>query len=336
MEDLKKKNITIDAMEDFDNNNAKPVVKNTTFDAKNYLNVRLDTKKGELEKEMKIRLLPILDGGKYVPFKVIKMHSIKVPEEISESGFKSYVCLEKVDDIDHEKYGNKCPFCEMNREAYKKFTEADNNVERELYKKISLANKAIDVGIIRCIERGHEEDGPKFWKFNIRQDEKDPMHQINNIYKTRMRESIEEGDGEFNVLDLYEGKDLKVTITAVLDKNTNKPTNKTSVSIVDYGKIKPISEDDELIEKWVDDPKVWSDVFVPKTYDYLSILNEGGIPWFDRNANKWVPKSLVDEEAQKQKEETKVKADEMDKKIEEAKKSVTSVDVENNEEELPF
>ena len=56
MEDLKKKNITIDAMEDDDNYGTKPVVKNTTFDAKNYLNVRLDVEKGEFSKELKIRL----------------------------------------------------------------------------------------------------------------------------------------------------------------------------------------------------------------------------------------------------------------------------------------
>ena len=338
MEDLKKekKNITIEAMEDNGNYDEKPVVRNSTFDAKNYLNVRLDTEKGEFSKELKIRLLPI-DRSSSTPFKRIKMHNIRVPKEISKSGFKSYVCLEKVEDIDHEKYGKKCPFCEMNREAYKKFTEADNAVDKGRYKEISLANKTVDVGIIRCIERGHEEDGPKFWKFNIRQDGLDPMNLIQKLYNTRMNESREEGDGDFNVLDLYEGKDLKVTISAVIDKNTGKPTNKTSVDIIDYGKVKPLSEDDELIEKWVDDPKVWSDVFVPKTYDYLAILLDGGIPWYDRATNKWVPKRVIDGENEAKKEEAKAKADEMNKEIERAKQLATAVEPENNqEEELPY
>ena len=335
MEDLKKKNITIDAMEDDDNYGTKPVVKNTTFDAKNYLNVRLDVEKHEFSKELKIRLLPI-DGSSSTPFKRIKMHNIRVPKEISQSGFKSYVCLEKVEDIDHEKYGNKCPFCEMNREAYKKFSEADNDVDKGRYKEISLANMPNDVGIIRCIERGHEEDGPKFWKFNIRQDKTDPLNVIKKLFATRLQESREEGEEDLNILDLDEGKDLKVTINAVIDKNTGKPTNKTSVEIVDYGKVKPLTDDPELRDKWVNDPKVWSDVFVPKTYDYLSILLDGGIPWFDRATNKWVPKSLVDGENQKKKDEAKAKSDEIDKDIERAKQFATAVSTENNEEELPF
>ena len=185
---MKKKNITIEAMEGDDSNATKPIVKNNAFDAKNYLNVRLDVEKGEYSKELKIRLLPI-DKDSSTPFKRIKMHNIKVPKEISKSGFKSYVCLEKVEDIDHEKYGSKCPFCEMNREAYKKFTEADNDVDKSRYKEISLQNIAGDVGIIRCIERGHEEDGPKFWKFNIRQDKTDPLNVIKKLFSTRLQES---------------------------------------------------------------------------------------------------------------------------------------------------
>lgn len=61
------------------------------FDTKNYLNVRLD--KGETEKTIKIRLLPFPDTK--TPFLHIHMHTLRVPKEISASGWKSYVCLEK-------------------------------------------------------------------------------------------------------------------------------------------------------------------------------------------------------------------------------------------------
>lgn len=335
MEDLKRKNITIEAMENDDNKPEKALVKSGNFDEKNYLNVNLDYENGELAKEIRIRLLPI-DSKSNTPFKRIKMHNLKVPKTISKSGFKSYVCLEKTEDIDHEKYGKKCPFCEMNREAYKKSTEATNDVDKKRYQDISLANLSNDVGIIRCIERGHEEDGPKFWKFNIRQDKKDPLNVIKGLFATRLQESRDEGEEDLNILDLYEGKDLKLTIKCVLDKNTGKPTNKKTFEIVDYGKVKPISEDDELIDKWVNDSKVWSDVFVPKTYEYLSVLLDGEEPWFDRESGRWMAKSEYEAKNGYNKKKNDEEDAETDKAIEHAVKVVTVETDDSDSDELPF
>ena len=66
------------------------------FDTKNYLNVRLDP--GETSKTIRIRLLPFPDTR--TPFLHIHMHRIMVPKEISESGFRSFVCLEKTEGLD--------------------------------------------------------------------------------------------------------------------------------------------------------------------------------------------------------------------------------------------
>lgn len=49
-----------------------------------------------------------------------------------------------------------------------------------------------------------------------------------------------------------------------------------------------MSEDVELRNKWVNDEKVWSDVFVAKPYDYLKLILDGEKPWFDNKTNKWV------------------------------------------------
>ena len=57
-----------------------------------------------------------------------------------------------------------------------------------------------------------------------------------------------------------------------------------------FGRPKPLSEDIELRNKWVNDEKVWSDVFVAKSYDYLKLILDGEIPWFDNKNNKWVKK----------------------------------------------
>jgi len=326
-----RRNITADVMDDEAVEERRPQF--TAFNEKNYLNVKLG--KTEDSKELKIRLLPV-DKNTDSPFKTIYMHQIQVAPEISQGGWKSYVCLNKTEDIDHDTLGHDCPFCEMNKIAYdnmKKAEKEGDKVEQERWKKISLANRYSEVCVIRCIERGAEDDGPKFWKFNVRSDGKDPKNLIKALYKTRKQESIdeamEENDGVLpknfvpdNILDLYDGKDLKVTISAVYDKEGRR-TNKTSISIVDYGKFKPLSKYEEDIDEWVNDDKVWSDVFVAKPYEYLSIILDGEVPFYDKTNGKWVSKGRVRDEETKEhlKEEAKHK-----EKLEKARKKAVEYD----------
>jgi hypothetical protein len=342
-----RRNITDDVMED-EVSEKKHTTSFTAFDAKNYLNVKLGA--NENEKELKIRLLPV-DKDTNSPFKTIYMHTIKVAPELASSGWKSYVCLKHTDDINHDELGDKCPFCEMNKIAYDKMKKAEaeeNDVERERWKKISLANRYSEVCIIRCIERGAEEDGPKFWKFNVRSDGKDPKSIIKALWKMRKQESIEEAKeengGELpddfvpeNILDLETGRDLKVTISRVFDKD-GRPTNKTSVSIIDYGKNKPISRYEEEVDEWVSDKKVWSDVFVAKPYEYLSIILDGEVPFFDKQNKKWVSKGRArDEEVKKQQREE----NEANERIDNAKRKALEYDGddydnEQAEDDLPY
>lgn len=296
---VNRRNITAEAMEEAE---VQPKYANTkAFDPKNYLNIKLEP--NEDSKDIIMRVLPI-DKNSSSAFHTIYMHTLQVSPEISKSKWKSYVCLNKTDDIDHEKLGNKCPFCELNATAYKKFQEAKNagdEVNAERWKKISLANRPSPVSVLRCIERGHEDEGVKFLKFNERTDGMDIKSQIKKLYADRKQESIEEAKEEnggvlpedfvpFNLLDIYEGKDLKLTIKAVYDKEGRR-TTKTSISVVDYGKPKPLSRSEEQIDEWINDEKVWSDVFVAKDYDYTSIILDGGVPFFNKQTNKWVRKS---------------------------------------------
>lgn len=260
------------------------------FDKKNYLNVRLA--KGETKKELIIRLLPI-DKDSDTPFKIIKMHNVKVPTEIAESGFKGYVCLEETKDIDHEKFGIKCPFCELRHEAFKRAKdETLDKVSRDKWYQIGKDNFTSEVCIIRCIERGHEEDGPKFWKFTVRKDCTDPYNVINELVKTRREEKMAYGATEEeagNILDVYTGKDLKIIVTEQKQEGNSKSV-KTGVSVMDFGPEGPVSKDEALMQKWIDDEKKWSDVFTVKPYEYLALVLEGKVPFYDKNEKKWVEK----------------------------------------------
>jgi hypothetical protein len=108
------------------------------------------------------------------------------------------------------------------------------------------------------------------------------------LYKTRLEESREEGLEDENILDINTGKDLKITISLASDNNQGE--NRTSVKIVDYGKNKPLSTDVNQMFEWVNDSKKWSDLFTIKPYDYLSVILEGEIPFYDKTLNKWVKK----------------------------------------------
>lgn len=328
-------NITIEAIEQEGlTSTAKKTEKLTNgFDKKNYLNVKLNP--GQKSKELKIRLLPI-DKESNTPFKKIKMHTLKVDKQISSSGWKSYVCLSKTDDIDHEALGHKCPFCELNYAAYKKSTETTDPVEKKRWQDISLSNVAQDVVIVRCIERGAEEDGPKFWKFNIHKKQDDPYNVLLNLYKTRKKESEEYGDeAPMNIFDLYEGKDLIITIKAEVDEN-GKTINKTSVTITDCGRCTPLSKNQDEIDKWVNDEKKWSDVFVAKPYEYLSIILDGKMPYYDKETNTWVEREFSEERKEAEKEEMTKKSEEIDNMAKRAEEAVLTTTKTKDEEDLPF
>ena len=287
-------NITPDSIVVIDNNGADNNFKNKTFNEKNYLNVRLEN--GEKEKTLTIRLLPMdLETGN--PFVKVHMHNVKVPKEVSPSGYKSYLCLAKNKDIDHDTYGYKCPFCELNQNAYQESLKETNEIEKKNFQEISLANKSREAVIVRCIERGKEDEGVKFWKFSLRSDEKDPYHTIINLYNKRKEEAEKKGKVE-NILDIYNGYDLDVTFTA--GKPVPPPT------IIDAKESSPLSQDPELMKKWIYDEKKWQDVFSTKPYEYLSLISEMKVPWYDREAKKWIDKEVVDAKREEKKNQEAV------------------------------
>ena len=132
-------NITFDSLV-VEGQNKPSEKKLNTFDAKNYLNTRLSD--GEKEKTLTIRLLPMdLETGN--PFVIIHTHNVKVPQDMVKPGekpYKTYICLSKTADIDHERFGSKCPFCEINYKAYKESEKQTDPLMKKNYQDISLAN----------------------------------------------------------------------------------------------------------------------------------------------------------------------------------------------------
>lgn len=270
------------------NDNSSNYTKHNAFNEKNYLNVRLDEQNGEKSKTLTIRLLPMdLETGN--PFVKVHMHNVRVPKEVSKSGYKSYICLSKNKDIDHEKYGTKCPFCELNQAAYQESVKETDPIKKKNFQDISIANKSREAVIVRCIERGKEDDGVKFWKFNVRSDKTDPYNAILKLYALRKEEGERAGQ-VLNILDIYNGRDLNVTITE----------GNAAPQILDASLSTPLSRDEEQMKAWIYDEKKWQDVFSTKPYEYLSLISQMKIPWYDREQGKWVDKEEIDAKKQGQ------------------------------------
>jgi hypothetical protein len=271
---------------------AKP--KKTQFDTKNYLQARLGEK--ETSKTLTIRLLPITPDS-VTAFQKIHMHTVRVNKEISSSGWKTFVCPTK-NKKDGKLMGDKCPFCELSTKARELKSNALDEPTKKKYGDIEFLNRAKDMWIVRCIERGHEEDGVKFWMFPDNRQGKGVHDQIMGLAEVRRTAAKAKGN-DYSIFDLNNGLDLIIN----LKKGTD---GKTAIQVLDGGFPCPLSDDFETGEKWIHDEKKWYEVYTVKPYDYMSIVAEGGVPVFSTEEKKYVNKVEADklqEEADKQRME---------------------------------
>lgn len=257
----------------------------TEFNPKNYLNARLVN--GETSKKLTIRLLPFSpEGGS--PFFKVHLHTLKIKKE-NGSSWKTFMCPVK------NNKGDKCPFCELSEQARQMRYNATNEVEKKKYGDIEFMYRAKEAWICRVIDRDHEEDGVKFWLFNASRKKDGVYDKIINIFNNRWEEAKKVGK-ELNIFDLNAGKDLTVTLT----KDSN---NKTVIQITDASFITPLSNDYNQAKGWIEDQKKWDEVYTIKSYDYMSIIAQGGIPVFDKEQQKYVDKEELDKKNEKAREE---------------------------------
>lgn len=246
------------------------------FNPKKYLNVRLE--KNEEQKQLRIRLLPFTnDGGS--PFHKVHMHTVRVNGEVAPSGWKTITCSVKNSEVEGE--NKSCPFCETSVAAKQMARASLNEAEKKRYDDISYLNRANEMWMVRCIEREHEEDGVKFWLFP--NPKNGGIYQtIMNIYNTRKEAGERKGEVR-NIFDLRNGKDLIITIKKGSD-------GKKKVDVVDDEDFTPLTTDIEQGNNWINDTTKWTDLYPPKRVDYMSILVEGGVPYWDKEQKCYVDK----------------------------------------------
>ncbi len=265
----------------------KKIFKKVEFSANNYLSNSLRLENGENEKIVVFRPLPfILEDGSTTMFVKVAAHSVKKGKD-----FNYYICPKHTKGIEHLELGKECPFCELENRF---LTEKKNTTSEEKKKSFgmeAMKNRVVSQWIMRGIERGKEQDGVKFWKFND-VTKGGNYDRIVKLDKLRNKESVDAGDGEYSIFDLEKGKDLNIQLSKSLNKDGKEVV--TITTITDAGRETPISKDEETGMKWLTDDKKWFDVFTPKQYDDLRILALGGTPMFNKEFKVWTNKEDFD------------------------------------------
>lgn len=253
------------------------------FNEKNYLQARL--KDNEDTKTLTIRLLPFKpEGGS--PFHKIYVHQIRVNKAVSPSGWKIIPCPVK------NSLGNECPFCETASQARILKNNSISEPEKKKYNDVEFANTAREMWIVRCIERGHEDEGVKFWLFSHSKKGDGVYNKIMNIFQRRFDKAAEQGKYN-NIFDLNEGKDLDITLT-------KDSLGKTVINITDSDEKTPLSNDYNLALSWVNDTKKWTELYPIKSVDYMSVIVQGGIPVFSKEKNCYVDKLELEKEQEEE------------------------------------
>ena len=246
------------------------------FNAKNYLNLSLEN--GQKERKVRIRILNATPESS-TPFLILKTHNLKVAKDLKKSGkpFKSYFCLNDAS-INN---GEKCPICELSQEYFRQANGCADESEKKKLLKTAYSFKPKNTYVLRVIDREHEDEGVKFWKFNEHTNGDGCYDMLMSIYDERKREHMEVGLGEYNIFDLNNGKDIIITIKKAQNSDNNELT------LIDAGVETPLSLDPNKAMAWINDTKKWSDVYSVKNREYLSIVLDGKVPVRDNSTGRY-------------------------------------------------
>ena len=140
-----------------------------------------------------------------------------------------------------------------------------------------------DFYIVRCIQRGKEQEGVKFWRFAYNYKKTGIMDKL----KPLIARLNEKSRGAGAIWNPIAGRDIILSLV----KDTSKGKSQTNVvSIQLDDEITPLSKDKELMTKWLSDTKTWKDVYSKKSIDYLRIVADGGEPVWNPELKKMVAK----------------------------------------------
>jgi hypothetical protein len=225
--------------------------------------------KGSKGEERRIRILPTPDGSS--PFKEVYFHEVQVDGK--------WVKL-----YDPKQEGKRSPLNEVHEGLMMTGVESDRELARQY--------RSRKFYIVKVIDRDHEQDGVKFWRFKHNAKGDGVLDKIFPIFKNK-------GD----VTEPQKGRDLIISLTLTKSGTGKEYTSINSVIPEDAG---PLHEDENVAKTWLEDELTWSDVYSKKGEDYLEMVAKGEVPRWDNDSKKWVSNSSSDETIGTQKVSTPV------------------------------
>jgi hypothetical protein len=207
--------------------------------------------KGSSGEERRVRLLPTKDGSS--PFVEVWFHEVQVDGK--------WVKL-----YDPKQEGKRSPLNEVKESLEATGIESD--------KELSKSYRSRKFYIVKLIDRDHEQDGPKFWRFKHNSKQDGILDKIFPIFRNK-------GD----ITDAVEGRDLILSLSLTTSGTGRVYTTINSIIPEDKA---PLHAKDETAQAWINDTLTWSDVYSKKPEEYLEMVANGETPKWDKDSKKWV------------------------------------------------
>jgi len=225
--------------------------------------------KGSKGEERRIRILPTKDGSS--PFVEVKFHEVQVDGK--------WVKL-----YDPAQEGKRSPLNEVCEGLMMSGVDSDKELARNY--------RSRKFYIVKVIDRDHESDGVKFWRFKHNHKGDGVIDKIFPIFRNK-------GD----VTNPENGRDLILSLTL-----TKAGTGKeyTVINSVLNDDPSALHTDADVAKTWLDDELTWSDVYARKGEDYLEMVARGEVPRWDTASSKWVSNLTTEETIEAPKSSTPV------------------------------
>ena len=208
-------------------------------------------KDNEKQGQKRLRILPTKDGSS--PFKEVWFHEVQIDGK--------WVKLYDPGKNDNE----RSPLNEVHDELMSTGRDSDKELAKQY--------KARKFYIVKLIDRDHEDDGVKFWRFKHNYKNEGVLDKIIPIWRAK---------GDITSAD--KGRDIILELTKA---KTPKGATYTVIQTIMYDDPTSVHENTETGNSWVNDELTWQDVYSKKPVEYLEAVARGETPRWNTEQGKY-------------------------------------------------
>lgn len=260
----------------------------TFFDASKYLNLKPTMQNGQTSKMTILRLLPSKKDPSTV-FEKVYFHGLYV-----DGKYRMILCGPKNEVYNPDDGPCGCPLCEQSKAFFEAEKNASTPQAKENYHKNGVKFMAKTFWVVRCIVRGLENEGVKYWCFaeqSLKHDGfKDKLDALNKTERELLTTKNQLPYPDWTIYDLDSGYDIVVTCSGSVGNDGKY--NWSHVFTTDKER-SSLNADEAVGMSWINDETLWSDLYKVKHYPFLEIVALGGAPMYSKEEERWFDKTGV-------------------------------------------